>query len=197
MRGKRHKCGLKLFVLAAAQPSYVLAFDMKTEAHNLALEGVFEGTKVVMNLLRRAKLLNTRRSVCTDNYYTSLELMQALRRAGMYGFGVLRKTRAPRPVRMAERSHPRGTWKETVHRDTQTVCTAWQDNRVVYFLSNCSNTGGAARVTRGLRGVGDVEVPCLEVVHDYNVGMGPIDQVQCVAMWTASTAASQMTTACA
>jgi len=165
--------GLKLLVLAAADPAYVLAFDVKTEAHSRASEGVAESTKATMHLLRRAKLLHTQRSVCIANDYTSMELVRELRREGLYSCGFLNTARVPRSALMARRA--RGSWKEKLHRETGTVCTAWDDHPVVYFLSNCCKSEGEP-VTTLVAGKGRVSVNCPNAVHVFNAGIRDVEE---------------------
>lgn len=75
-----------------APTAYCLGCDIKTFAYSGEL---FEGTSVVKKLVAEARLQHSGRVVVTDNYYSSMELQDELRREGLYHMGVLRSTRVP------------------------------------------------------------------------------------------------------
>lgn len=89
---KSSPTGLKLYVCADSHTSYALALDVKTFGHT---GPTFEGTKVAMKLLRESGVLNSGRTLVTDNYYTSVELSKAARDEGTYTLGILRQSRVP------------------------------------------------------------------------------------------------------
>ena len=177
IRSKRHKRGIKLYVANGIQPNYVVAVDVKCSHHNREEE--FEGTKVVRQLMESANLLDQHRTVVTDNYYTSEELLRDLKARKTYHLGVLRKTRAPAGARFsaADERQPRGFSKTMYSPSLDAIVVGWMDSKVIYCLSNASSSNSDHLARRRVRGVGATQVPQPDTLRVYNLGMGGVDWI--------------------
>uniref|UniRef100_H3GQV3 PiggyBac transposable element-derived protein domain-containing protein n=1 Tax=Phytophthora ramorum TaxID=164328 RepID=H3GQV3_PHYRM len=69
----------------------------------------------------------TRRIINSDNYYTSVQLLDAMRLKGLYGRGTVRKSSAhfPRHVVIEKKDCTRGTYRQAVSADRNTVAASW------------------------------------------------------------------------
>ena len=180
IRSKRHKTGLKLYVATGVRPNYVVAVDVKCSVHNRRQAGQFEGTKVVLDLMDKAKLLHQNRTVCTDNWYTSTELLKALRAKSTNCFGVLRATRVPRGARFTdeEKRQPRGFSKTLFNKGLDAMVVGWRDNKILYCLSNATSSRCDHQVRRRIKGVGATQIDAPDTLRRYNLDMGGVDWVR-------------------
>lgn len=179
IRTKRHKTGVKLYVASGVRPNYVVAVDVKCAAHPRDA-GQFEGTKVVMKLMKKANLLNQHRTVCTDNWYTSTELLGALKEEQTYFYGILRSTRVPDAARFTseERRQPRGFSKTRYNEALDAMVVGWMDNKELYCLSNATSSRCDHQVRRRVKGVGRVLIQAPDTFKEYNFDMRGIDWVR-------------------
>jgi len=180
MRSKRHKAGIKLFVATSVRPNYVVAVDVKCAKHDDSTQ--FEATKVVGKLMEMAHLLDQHRTVVTDNYYTSVELMHFLKERDTYSYGVLRQTRVPACVKFSRDDERQGrgfskTWYSPHH---DGIAVGWLDNKVLYCLSNATSSSCTHRVERRVKGVGRVHVTAPDTLRRYNLDMGGVDCVDAI-----------------
>ena len=136
---------------------------------------------VVRNLTKALQWQPGKRVVVTDNYYTSVGLSAKLLSLGLYHIGTVRTNRVGwpqisykfqrRPVRF-----PRGAYRIAQCKDIpQLVAVSWVDNRPVNFLA----TGASTHLTSVKRKNKDgtkIDVPCPQLVSDYNAFMGGVDR---------------------
>lgn len=123
--GKSHRYGVKLFKLC----------DEKGYTYNISVytgKGDGNPTGVVMNLTE--PYLGCGRTVCTDNYYTSIPLAQFLLEHKTHLVGTLRTSRKGLPSEVCGARLKKG---ETVARenDMGMVVMKWKDKRDVLMLS--------------------------------------------------------------
>ena len=179
IRSKRHKTGIKLYVATGVRPNYVVAVRVKCADHDRS-SGCFEGTKVVLQLMEDAGLLDQHRTVVTDNWYTSVEALKALKARSTFCYGVLRATRVPAAARFteAEQRQPRGFSKTVYNSNLDAMVVGWMDNKPRYCLSNATSSKCNHEVGRRVKGVGATTVKAPDTLRRYNWDMGGVDWVR-------------------
>ena len=134
------------------------------------------GAKVVKCLTE--ELRNTYRHIYFDNFFSSVDLLLDLFRAGLYSCGTLRANRRgfPDALRVPAKKglRDRGDSK-TYQRGNLTVCV-WQDNCPVVVIATNSDPTTTETVTRKKRDGTNATYPCPASVALYNRYMGGVDQ---------------------
>lgn len=168
------KRGYKLWCVADMK-GYILGFDVY-QGRNEVLEEEFSGyglgERVVLQLTK--SFWNTHRKVYFDNFFTSLPLLEKLKKEGTLACGTIRANRKGLPQNFGNgKSMERGEYDHRVS-STDTTVFQWKDNKVVLFASNFHGNEGTT-VSRKLKDGSSVLVPCPIVVDDYNKHMGGVD----------------------
>ncbi|KAG8274398.1 hypothetical protein J6590_108268 [Homalodisca vitripennis] len=127
--GKRHKYGLKLFKLCL-QGGYTWNVKLYAGKEN-STSGKLS-TNVVMELM--APLLNSGRTLVTDNFYTSVELAHQLNEKETHLIGTLNKKRKYNPQPIVSAKLSRGEMV-TLQSDKNCIVGKWKDKRDVLFLT--------------------------------------------------------------
>ena len=86
---------------------------------------------------------DTKRIVNTDNYYTSVQLLEALRLKGLYGRGTCRENSRHffKGVQIAKKDkYSRGVSFQAVCKDHKMVAASWVDANVVNIVSNADES---------------------------------------------------------
>lgn len=84
-------------------------------------------------------VLNTKRIVNTDNYYSSVQLLELLRKQGLYGRGTVRANSKHFPrcfILAKENSGIRGFHQQGVSIQHKMVAASWVDANIVNVVSN-------------------------------------------------------------
>jgi hypothetical protein len=84
-------------------------------------------------------VVNTKRIVNTDNYYSSVQLLELLRKKGLYGRGTVRGNSKHFPrcfILGKENSGVRGFYNQAVSTEHKMVAASWVDANVVNIISN-------------------------------------------------------------
>ena len=174
MPAKPVKWGVKVWVLCDSVNGYICTFDVYTgkdtsgsnvHAHGLAYSIVM---KLVQSYLKKGHI------IYTDNYYSSPQLFEDLRKEGTYASGTVRTNRKhfpeflkPQPGDKLDRgSHMFAYCKST-------TVVRWSDNRDVYALSTFLSDATTQVKRRG--GSTSISISCPEIIHDYNLFMGGVD----------------------
>ena len=128
------------------------------------------GHRVVMELAK--PYYGTHMAIFTDNFYTGIELLEDMRRHGLYGCGTVRANRRGLPkevVKAPLRKHQYAV----AQKEELTFCV-WRDTKTVMVLSNYHDpkaTGSVNRRTEGTRQT-PVAVPtCLSDYQKYMKGL--------------------------
>lgn len=163
---KRHKFGIKLFKLCL-EGGYL--YDLKVycgqeSQSNSATETV--PTKVVLNLTQ--DLLGKGRTLCVDNYYTSVELAHKLLDEDTYLLGTLRSNRKNNPKNVIQKKLKRG---EVIAQESNTgiYVEKWKDKRDVMMLT----TKVVPEMVTIRKRAGEIEKP--KTVIEYNKHKSYID----------------------
>lgn len=121
-------------------------------------------------------------TVYMDNYYSSPELFHDLLARKTTASGTVRQNRKHFPDQLkpvcGEPTRSRGATTFAFHK--QLTMVRWSDNKDVYALSTLFSDS----LTTAWCRVGDTvqDIPCLQVISDYNAFMGGVDladQVMC------------------
>jgi hypothetical protein len=128
---KRHKFGIKLFKLCL-KGGYLYDLKVYCGQENDKERSETVPTKVVMNLVQQ--LLGKGRTLCTDNYYTSMGLAHKLLDEKTYLLGTLRSNRKNYPKNAIQEKLKKG---EMVAQGSNTgiFVEKWRDKRDVRMLN--------------------------------------------------------------
>ena len=100
-----------------------------------------EVRKLVLEVTR--PIQGTKRVVNTDNYYTSVQLLESLRIAGLYGRGTIRQNSKhfPKSFKITSSdSLPRGSMRQGVSKESGIVAASWVDSAIVSVISNADSS---------------------------------------------------------
>lgn len=165
---KRHRFGIKFFVVADCETGYILDFLIYTGAPNdmkVFDEDLKKGGNIVMTLLE--PYFNKGHTLYIDNWYTSPILAYTLFDKKTNVCGTVKPTRLYMPT------FPKNIDVGDVkYFSTDRLLTLrWQDKKEVTMLTSCHTADKKKRVNK--RGI-EVEKP--ECIFDYNQYMGAIDR---------------------
>ena len=172
MPKKAVKWGIKLWCLCDANTGYCIAFNVymgcnEDQAVNLDL-----GYKVVMRLM--CNYLQHHYHVCTDNFFTSIHLAEAILQADTYLCGMTRATRKEFPKAPAKAVLRQGEsvkWSS----DTSVKPCKWKDKRDIFLIS--TNDAGGDKEVEVRRKRQLVTLATSTCVQKYNKYMGGVDRM--------------------
>jgi hypothetical protein len=132
--------------------------------------------KIVLELM--LPLQSTKRIVNTDNFYTSVQLLESLRVCGLYGRGTIRQNSKhfPKVFKIASSDGlPRGFMRQGVSQETGIVAASWVDSAIVSVISNADSTN----ITTVYRQVKQEKQPFTApvCVAEYNAAMQGVDRL--------------------
>lgn len=133
IKGKKHRYGVKLYVLADMH-GIILKIHVYAGAGDQLVGGRNHVKKVVMLLLE--KYINKGHSLYIDNFYTSVGLAEELLDKNTYVTGTLRANRAGNPSLSSFNSKLKPGESIILHNKKKIVFTKWQDKREVLLLSS-------------------------------------------------------------
>eukprot|EP00644_Phytophthora_capsici_P004065 jgi/Phyca11/108674/e_gw1.15.520.1 len=136
---------------------------------------------VIKNLTKALRGQPSRRLICTDNFYTSVPLLDKLLSMGFYHVGTKCRDRLGwcKQIEFTQKTRPkrmqRGTYRIAQWRNRpDIVACVWMDNQPVRFLaSECSTQPD--KVSRREPDGSITMVPCPRLVVDYHETMGGVD----------------------
>ena len=170
--------GYKLWCIAD-NDGYVYKFDIyagkKSREDDNGSENIDAlglGGAVVASLTEKLKGRNHK--IFFDNFFLSIPLMEYLQGKTILACATIRSSRKNFPPMSEDKTLRRGDFD---FRSTANAVTVykWKDRRVVNFISNYHK----ATVTTVLRKEKDgskKQIPCLQLVKDYNQNMGGVDK---------------------
>jgi len=169
--GKRHKYGVKLFMLCEPN-GYVFNWSVYS-ADAADMEGFGRSEAVVLNLME--PLLDKGYQLYVDNYYTSFPLAHELLRRNTTVCGTLRANRKHIPKEVVKEKLRRGGMKRM--RKGRIVCLKWKDKRDVLALSS-NHSGSMMPIRRRRRGApgGHEVIDKPNLIIEYNKHMGGVDR---------------------
>lgn len=130
--GKRHKYGLKLFVLAnpigLVHKLYIYGGGKDTN-----FSGASHTAKVVEKLMEGTE--GKGHSLFIDNSYNSVDLVRSLLSKKTYCTATLKSTRKGNPIELVSKRLERGE-SFSLYSDDGICCCKWRDKRDVYMISS-------------------------------------------------------------
>jgi hypothetical protein len=97
--------------------------------------------KIVLEVTR--PIHGTRRIINTDNYYTSVQLLEALKQVNLYGRGTTRENSKHffRGIHISSKDgFERGAFRQAVSRENKLVVASWVDGSIVNIVSNADES---------------------------------------------------------
>ena len=134
MKQKRHKYGRKIFKLCCGF-GYTYNFSVYTGKNSDEVN--MTPTNIVMNLCQN--LFNKGHTVCTDNWYTSVDLAKRLIKQNTHLIGTLRNNRKDNPKEVVNKKLKRGECFAQENRQGITILK-WKEKRDVLLLSTKHST---------------------------------------------------------
>ena len=178
IRGKPIRFGFKVWCLNT-RLGYLLQCD-PYQGKDSYLDRQFGlGGSVVRFLLSKLPKLNY--CVYIDNYFTSLRLLDQLRRDNVAAVGTIRANRIENcPVKDVQlmKKVERGNYDQRTDKSTGTTVVRWQDNSVVTIASNTfgiTPLGQAKRWSAAKKA--EISVTQPHLIAKYNYGMGETDRM--------------------
>lgn len=130
-KGKVHKYGIKLYILADAN-GIILKIHVYAGSQDVQVGGRNHTNKVVHLLMQ--KYIEKGHALYLDNFYTSVGLADELIGKNTYVTGTLRQNRIGNPSEIKMTKLKPGE-SCIVHNNKKIVITKWQDKREVTFIS--------------------------------------------------------------
>lgn len=144
IKGKRHKYGIKLYILTEPN-GFMLKFAVYAGSLDM-LAGEGHAAKVVMHLMREK--MERGHSLFMDNFYNSVDLAIDLLEKKTYTTGTLRADRKRNPKTVTQAKIKKGETVAKYHKGV--MCGKWRDKRTVVYLSTqYDNEMGTATNKRG------------------------------------------------
>lgn len=159
---KPHKWGYKMYCLAS--DDYVLHFEVYEgkEEHPSAHGATYD---TVMRMV--AGFEHKQHVLYIDSYFTSPDLLAALKQRGILCCGSVRRNRRGMPPITKEqiRHLGKGEWIKRQQGDTNLA--VWKDQKDVWILYNHTSPLNAATLDRWDDSGHKVSIGCPQAVHDY------------------------------
>lgn len=166
MKQQRHRYGIKVFKLCSG-PGYTYSLQIYTgKDENVNRIPGYKSTEIVMSLCQ--DILGKGRTICTDNWYTSVDLAEKLITMNTHLLGTLRKNRRGNPKQVVSQKLKRG---EVIVRENEKGVTVlkWKDKRDVLMLS----TKHSGEMTTVQKRCSSYEKP--KMIAEYNLGKSSVD----------------------
>lgn len=183
MPDKPHKYGYKIFVLCGVS-GYAYNLEIYTgkgKEDRLESEPDLGTSSNIVVRLTRHIPSDRNHKVYFDNYYTSIQVLDFLRKRGILSLGTVRRNRIPNcklPDEKDMKNHERGSIVEYVgdFEGTKMANVLWKDNKMVMMLSTLSGAEPVSSVRRFDRKKKQyIQIKCPNVVQIYNKHMGGVD----------------------
>ena len=131
--------------------------------------------KLVLEVVQ--PLFGSKRIVNMDNYYTSVQLLEALKMKGLYGRGTIRSNSKhfPKHVLLEKGKCTRGDMRMGVSAEYGTIAASWCDGSIVSLVSN-ADSSAKTTVTRLVERVQQRYV-APECLREYNINMQGVDRL--------------------
>nr|XP_047122949.1 piggyBac transposable element-derived protein 3-like [Hydra vulgaris] len=173
---KPHKWGFKMFVRSGSS-GIIYDFFLYCGAKSSGREDC-SAENVVLRLAERIpKNLNFK--LCFDNWFCTLSLCLKLKKIGILTTATIRTNRIAKCPLLSEKDLKKqgwGSFSYKVDANSGLLLLRWFDNKCVHMTSTyCSaNTSGNVKQW-DQKNRKHIQVPCPQVVKEYNTGMGGVD----------------------
>lgn len=186
IRGKPVRFGYKNWV-AASSSGYCYSFDIYCgKSANSSTEPL--GTRVVKMLLDKLNTNPVDHKVFFDNFFTSCDLLNDLRKAGYRATGTIRENRTKKcPLTTAKEmmKKTRAEFDYRFDKSNELLLVRWKDNSICTMATNYDSYEPVGTVKRWCpekKQKADMKIPHL--FQNYNRGMGGVDEMdQSIALY--------------
>ncbi|XP_050312885.1 piggyBac transposable element-derived protein 4-like [Anthonomus grandis grandis] len=171
VKGKRHKFGIKLYVLCEPKgiPLKMLVYAGSADTE---LSGERHTEKVVLALM--AEKLDNGHSLYMDNFYNSVKLAEELLTRKTYVTGTLRSNRKGNPQEIIKKKLKKG--ELVVQHNSQGICVVkWKDRREILAIS--SQYGGQLEKVTTQRGQEKLKPAMINKYNQFMAGVDHCDQM--------------------
>lgn len=158
--------------MLADESGYCSKFQIYTGKSSNAVEKDL-GSRVVTELSKG--LENKAHKLFFDNYFTNVNLMNNLQEKKIYACGTVNSTRKYLPKFIPDKQMKRGQFDFSVS-DKGLLAVKWKDKRSVHLLSNYHKPNDVSYVKRKNRDGSSEDIPCPQVLIDYNRYMNSVDK---------------------
>ncbi|XP_063219241.1 piggyBac transposable element-derived protein 4-like [Bacillus rossius redtenbacheri] len=166
------KRGYKVWCLADSRNGYVLKFEIYTGKSTNGRMADTLGERVVLSLTRDLKGKGC--VVAFDNFFTTVNLMKALRKDNIYAIGTVRTNRKGLPAMLKEKVPlKRGEFQFQCKEGVAAI--KWMDRKPVTILTTSNNPMCTTTVSRKNKDGTSCHVSCPTGIATYNEIMGGID----------------------
>lgn len=185
VKGKPRPVGLKNFVITTSR-GLVVDFEIyQGKTTRLADVDIGLGAGVV---LRLTETLSENSRIYFDRYFTSIPLMDALRRKNLEGTGTIMPNRLRSVTFLPDKDMKQGEFQELCRQDNEVAVAKWRDSKSVVMASTCSGSSPVQEVKRWSKTTKSYcQVSAPAVVCDYNRHMGGVDicdqMMECYRTW--------------
>ena len=169
---KPAKRGTKVWLRVDSTTHYVSAFQVYTGRPRQGEPECGFGARVVTELSR--DLVGGFYHLFFDNFFSSFNLMKALKTDGIYATGTTRKNRKEFPTEVKNVKLQNRGAAFSMQRDDITA-TAWRDKKIVYFLTSGCQPAGDNVVQRRKKDGSIENISAPPCVESYNKYMGGVD----------------------
>lgn len=177
---KRHRFGIKFFMLCDCKTGYIIDFIIYTGANteiNTSVVDIGKSGNIVLTLLE--PYLDKGHSLFVDNWYTSPKLFSELHNRKTNACGTVRKNRKLMPA-MKEKLKK----GEVVHYNTEKLLAVkWMDKREVHMLTTLHPNEMAGTGKTDKQGNDIIKPICITT---YNSNMGAVDKTDMLQSTTES-----------
>ena len=165
------KYGFKIFLLCESKTGFVLKWIMYTGRNS---ENVYSNKNVVLRLLEGYE--GEGYSVYMDRFYTSPNILLALRKKLIGASGTVMKNRLNLPKEYFELIE-KLQFSECVFISRKNlILTCWKDSKIVYHLSNCGNTNISETTRRTKKSKNPIETISIpQTIKEYNFNSKGVD----------------------
>ena len=137
---------------------------------------VSEIRRTVLEVVR--PLYWSNRIINSDNYYTSIQLLEALKVKGIYGRGTIKHGSMHFPAHVVlpdPKQRARGDCAWGIDSDRKILAVSWYDGSIVNMVSN-ADASEMSTVQRTIKGT-STEIPAPVCVKEYNKYMQGVDRL--------------------
>ena len=157
----------------------VYDFEVYTGKHEEDKE--FGKVGAVVNRLVQHLPKNLGHKVYFDNLFTSINLVKHLKAEGIWALGTIRSNRLAGADKLLKSKKVlvaagRGSIDYRVDANSNIALVRWLDNGLVQLVSSFVGIGNGNPVKRwSAKEKKKIDVPCPQIVHEYNKHMGGVD----------------------
>ena len=184
---KAARYGIKLYVITDATSAFVLKVIIYTGKTTYTPSEKEDEKKTVMVVKELCKdYAGTHRTIFVDRFYTSMDLLKALDKMGLYVTGTVMRNRLPKELQIFKttkmfKQMNRGDFESHLYKyqtDNGEVknygMVAWKDRDIVYAMSSAANNYKMDECTRrSANGLIKLKRPI--IISEYNTYMGGVD----------------------